>query len=148
MGFFDFHNKNKKKDNVSGKRKIGNMGEDIACKYLKKHGYKIICRNYQIRGGEIDIIAKHKNELVFAEVKFRTNFSYGSGRAAVNKEKLSNILYTAERFLFDNRNNLKICSLEPRFDVLEIFRESRLFAVPKINHYKAIDVSRVIRKTF
>lgn len=58
-------------------RKVGDFGEEIAVKYLKKLGYRIIERNYQIRGGEIDIIAKDREYLVFIEVKARYNHKFG-----------------------------------------------------------------------
>ncbi len=51
------------------KQNIGKLGEDIAVKYLEKHGYKILERNYRKPWGEIDIVAQQSNELVFVEVK-------------------------------------------------------------------------------
>ena len=58
------------------KREFGNIGEDIACKYLKNIGYRIIERNFSCKQGEIDIVAKDKNEYVFIEVKTRKNVFY------------------------------------------------------------------------
>lgn len=58
-------------------RFIGNKAEDLACDFLKKHGYKILERNFLIRGGEIDIIAREKDILVFIEVKARYSHEYG-----------------------------------------------------------------------
>ena len=49
--------------------KIGKFGEDIACVFLKKHGYKIVERNYLRKWGELDIVAKKANKLCFVEVK-------------------------------------------------------------------------------
>lgn len=69
-------------------RQIGNSGEDLACKFLRKSGYQIVARNYLIRGGEIDIIAKDKDTLVFVEVKTRFGHEYGFAREAVTSWKL------------------------------------------------------------
>jgi putative endonuclease len=49
--------------------KIGKFGEDIACVFLKKHGYRILERNYLKKWGELDIIAKKAKKLCFVEVK-------------------------------------------------------------------------------
>ncbi|MBI3282497.1 YraN family protein [Candidatus Curtissbacteria bacterium] len=59
------------------KTDLGKHGEDIAARYLLKHGYKIIDRNFRIRGGEIDIVAIEKNTLVVVEVKTRTSLPPG-----------------------------------------------------------------------
>jgi len=54
---------------ITKKRKIGNLGEGIACRYIRKKGFDIIGRNYLRKCGEIDIIAKKEGELHFIEVK-------------------------------------------------------------------------------
>ena len=71
------------------RREIGIWGENLVCKYLEENNYKIIKRNFLCRQGEIDIIAKDisKNELVFIEVKTRSNFRYGNPIEAVDKNK-------------------------------------------------------------
>ena len=58
-----------KTDNRTEKRKIGDIGENIACKFLVKRGFEIIEQNYSKKWGEIDIIAKKTNKLHFIEVK-------------------------------------------------------------------------------
>ncbi|MFA5651988.1 MAG: YraN family protein [Candidatus Paceibacterota bacterium] len=55
--------------NITEKRKTGNLGEDIACRFLMKQGFNVIERNYLKKCGEIDIVAKNKNKLHFIEVK-------------------------------------------------------------------------------
>ena len=59
------------------KRKIGSLGEDMAVEFLKSRRVKILERNYQNRFGEIDIIAREDNTLLFIEVKYRKNESCG-----------------------------------------------------------------------
>ena len=56
-------------ENLTAKRKIGNLGEDLACKFITKNGFNILERNYLKKCGEIDIIAKNKEKLHFIEVK-------------------------------------------------------------------------------
>ena len=69
----------------------GDLGEVIALKYLIKSGAEILERNYKIKTGEIDIIAKVDNELVFIEVKSRSNTRYGYPAEAVNYKKINKI---------------------------------------------------------
>lgn len=69
------------------KKELGNIGEEISTDYLQKCGYEIIKRNYRCMQGEIDIIAKDKKELVFIEVKTRSNLCYGKPREAVDSCK-------------------------------------------------------------
>lgn len=77
----------------------GSKGEDIACWYLKKHGYKILERNYRIRGGEIDIVAKDGEYLVFVEVKTRYSHEYGLPVEAMTPWKIKFLLKTAQFYL-------------------------------------------------
>ena len=85
----------------SSNKKTGHYGEDIACNYLEKSGWKILERNYRYsRYAEIDIIAKDnsKNEIVFIEVKTRTNKKYGNPSDSVNKNKQKHIYKSAYKF--------------------------------------------------
>lgn len=77
----------------------GNKGEDIACKYLNRHGYKIIERNYRIRGGEIDIVAKDGGYLVFVEVKTRYSHDFGLPIESITPWKIKFLLKTASFYL-------------------------------------------------
>ena len=60
------------KNFTSNSQKIGELGEDIACKFLMKHGFSILERNYTKKWGEIDIIAEKKEKRYFIEVKSKT----------------------------------------------------------------------------
>lgn len=87
-------------------RKKGDLGEKIACDFLKKNGFKIVCANYQKRTGEIDIVAKKKETLHFIEVKTRSNSSissYGLPQDAVGKIKQRKIINTALYYLSEGR---------------------------------------------
>ncbi len=73
----------------------GKYGEDLACKYLQDQGYKILERNYRIRGGEIDIVAKDKETLVFVEVKTRWSHEYGLPAESMTAWKIKFLLKAA-----------------------------------------------------
>lgn len=95
----------------------GKQGEEVVCKYLEKNNYIILDKNFNIRTGEIDIIAKDKNEIVFIEVKTRTNNRYGMPVEAVTEEKLKKIYRTAEYYI--HKRNLY--NISARIDVVEVF---------------------------
>ena len=77
------------------KTQSGNYGESLAVNFLKKQGYKILERNYRIRGGEIDIIARDGELLVFVEVKARWSHEYGLPVESITYYKIKALLKTA-----------------------------------------------------
>jgi len=95
---------------------FGKYGEDLACHYLQKQGYKILERNFRIRGGEIDIIALEDKTLVYVEVKTRTSHQFGYPEEAVTPFKLR-FLKKAAKFYRNARRNLP--ELE-RIDVVAV----------------------------
>lgn len=94
----------------------GNLGENLAAKYLEKKGYIILARNFNCFYGEIDIIAVQKSELVFIEVKTRCQNDYGSPIEAINYEKLSHLYNTASYFV----HKQKCANANIRFDAIEV----------------------------
>lgn len=96
--------------------KIGQFGEGLAANYLEKLGYKIIERNYRIRGGEIDIIAQDNKTLVYIEVKTRSSHSFGYPEEAVTAKKLRFLKRAAQIYC----NFKKIRPASERIDVLAI----------------------------
>lgn len=94
----------------------GKVGEEIASKFLKQKGYQILERNFQTREGEIDIIAKDKEEYVFVEVKTRRNKKYGQPLDAIDKRKINHLKMVIRYYLY-------IHQLENQFiriDVIEV----------------------------
>lgn len=81
------------------KQKIGNFGQKLAKEFLIRHGYTIIGEHFVIKGGEIDIIAKIGQEIVFVEVKTRTNQYYGAPEDAVDVYKLRALLRASEVYM-------------------------------------------------
>ena len=109
----------------SSNRELGKHGEDLACKFLEKNGYKIIERNKSFsKFCEIDIIAQIKNTLVFVEVKTRKTNSFGSPLEAITKTKYSHIRQGALTYLGENSkkfSNFRIdaigITLEPKIEI-------------------------------
>lgn len=99
------------------KREIGKYGEMIATRYLQKQNYKIIEKNFYCKQGEIDIISKKDEYIVFIEVKTRTNYAFGSPSEAVDNLKQKHIYKSARYYLYKTKQ------LEAfvRFDVIEVY---------------------------
>lgn len=64
-------------DKIYTTKAIGAQAESLACDYLQDNGLQKVCRNWRVKGGEIDLIMKDKGVLVFIEVKYRKNLGYG-----------------------------------------------------------------------
>ncbi len=105
---------------LTKQRQIGNIGEDIAARYLKKQGYKIIERNYVALDNEIDIIASGDGHLVFVEVKTRTEGTseYIEPRpaSAVDAKKQRSIIKVAAYYTAYLAEKPRI-----RFDIIEVY---------------------------
>ena len=72
--------------------RLGSRGENLACRFLKKNGYKILYRNFKGRtGGEIDVVCRDRDTLVFVEVKTRTREDFGRPLDAVDRDKRKRI---------------------------------------------------------
>ena len=78
------------------KQDEGKLGEEIAVAFLKKNGFKIIDRNFRIRGGEIDIIGIDDDTLVFVEVKTRASNEFGTPLESITYWKLKSLVKTAQ----------------------------------------------------
>ena len=98
-------------------REKGNEAEDTAVELLLGKGYKIIKRNFIYgRIGEIDIVAKDGNVLVFVEVKSRKTNEYGSPLESVTPKKQKILRRVAEGYYYINKLN----DVESRFDIIAI----------------------------
>lgn len=97
-------------------RNIGSYGEDLACSFLIKKHHKILAQNYNTKLGEIDIVSKIDNILVFTEVKSRYTRKFGSPSQAITFSKRNTIKRVAMYFLYKNN----IHNMNIRFDVIEI----------------------------
>ena len=95
---------------------FGKKGEIIATNYLKKEGYKILENNYKNKIGEIDIIAKDKNFIVFVEVKTRTSSMLGDPLEAIDEQKQFKIRQVATMYLMKTKQLESLI----RFDAIAI----------------------------
>ncbi len=96
--------------------KLGKLGENAAVRYLKQNGYQVIERNYRCKYGEIDIIAKDGDSLVFVEVKSRTSSRYGTPYESVDWRKQRKIRRLAAIYLQSRGRYMGQC----RFDVVGV----------------------------
>ena len=97
--------------------RLGARGENLACRLLRKNGYKILYRNFRGRtGGEIDVVCRDRDTLVFVEVKTRTSEDFGRPFDAVDRDKRKRISRGGLAWLrlLDNPDILF------RFDVVEV----------------------------
>jgi putative endonuclease len=83
----------------SQNKETGRLGEDLATKFLEAKGYKILDRNYSTKFGELDIIARDGETLVFVEVKTKTSDQFGSPEEMITPHKLHQIQNTAQSYL-------------------------------------------------
>lgn len=98
------------------RRETGNQYEERAAEYLIAQNYQILERNYRIRSGEIDIIARDGTVLVFIEVKYRKNDESGNPLEAVDIRKQRKIIKVARYYLYQKKYGDVPC----RFDVIGI----------------------------
>lgn len=90
--------------------------EELALDYLKRAGLKLICRNFNCKQGEIDLIMREKTTLVFVEVRYRNNKNYGSAAESVNANKQRKLVKAASIYLSKH----KLWNTECRFDVVAL----------------------------
>ena len=110
------------------RRLFGNKSENLAASYLKRKGFKILERQFITRFGEIDLIAKDGDEIVFVEVKSRRNLDFGYPEESVTPRKIEKIATVGAQYL----QKRKMETAEFRIDVIAIEGDE------KINHIKSV----------
>lgn len=101
---------------TQSRTELGRIGEDLACRELEKRGYFVLERRYRRRGGEIDIIARDGETMVFVEVKAREGKDFGDAAESVTPRKRRRMTHVALDYLA--RNHVAECPC--RFDVVTI----------------------------
>jgi len=116
------------------KQKIGQIGEKMAKDLLIKKGYQIITTNFKVRGGEIDLVCKKGNLIIFTEVKTRTTKTFGLPIESFNARKKKRFRRAILRYLqiynYDG-------SWQVDFVGIEIDRKLR---TAKIKHYDGMEL--------
>lgn len=108
----------------------GVVGEIVASRFLREKGYDVLTANYRCRFGEIDIIARDGDYIVFVEVKTRGENAIFTPREAVTLSKQKKLLKTASFFMQAHKTKL-----QPRFDVIEVYASALSPLQPKeIDH--------------
>ncbi|GAB6095074.1 YraN family protein [Desulfatiferula olefinivorans] len=109
---------------------FGQSGEHHAVRYLKKNGYHILATNYRNRIGEIDIIAKEGETLVFVEVKTRSRRFFVHPKEAVTRKKQIKITRVAQYWLKANHKT----GVRVRFDVVAVLSDHRTYEIELIKN--------------
>ena len=108
----------------------GAWGEALAARYLRKKKYTLIAAGFRCKFGEIDLIVRDKNYIVFVEVKLRKSANFALAREYVDRRKQDRIRITASMYLEAHPS-----PLQPRFDVIEIYApQGRMTPSPEIIH--------------
>ncbi|PZS31082.1 MAG: YraN family protein [Pseudonocardiales bacterium] len=113
---------------------VGRFGEDVAATYLSNVGLTIIERNWRCPDGELDIIARDGEVLIFVEVKTRSSVAFGDPAEAVNRVKANRLRKLALLWLAGHRDIAYWSQL--RFDVVSVLRTAQ--GGPTVRHLKAV----------
>ena len=114
---------------------LGTLGENIASKYLQGKGHQVIDRNFRTRLGEIDIISRYQDTLIFIEVKARIDDRRGKPYEAVTPQKLAHLKKALYYYLMIK----KITKEKMRIDVVSIiFNNDR--SVRELRHFENVGV--------
>ena len=97
---------------------IGAYGERVAAAFLRRHGYRVLTRNYKTTGGEIDLVCRHGDVLVFVEVKTRAGVDIVRPVEAIDDRKEEALRHAARRYLelLDRAGG----EIRYRFDAVEV----------------------------
>lgn len=95
----------------------GRYAEQWACHYLRQQGLTLVTRNFRCRTGEIDLVMRDGNQLIFVEVRYRRNKTHGSAEESIDRRKQARVVRCAEYFL---QRMAPLADLPARFDVVTL----------------------------
>lgn len=99
------------------RQETGKLAESRACEFLQEKGFKLLELNYRCPFGEVDLIMRDREEIVFVEVRSRKRIDYGNALESINKRKMHKLIKTATHFL--QRKNW-LHKVHSRFDVVAL----------------------------
>ena len=108
----------------------GKQAEDVALKHLQQKNFRLLQRNFNCKGGELDLVMMDRDELVFVEVRYRHNINYGDGIESINSQKQRKLRIAAETWL---QRNHHILFQGCRFDVVSVQGSAPNFEVEWID---------------
>jgi len=114
---------------VSSRKRTGNLGETLAADYLRQHGYAIVARNWRCATGEIDVIARHGDTLIFVEVRTRHGARHGSPEESITPRKQAKLIELAYEYLA----TMDVPPVNWRIDVIAVVL-GRQNSVERITH--------------
>jgi len=112
----------------SPRARIGRSAEIIAAAELGNRGYKIIASNYRCRAGEVDLVAKEGDCIVFVEVRCKRTSDYGTPAESITHSKIRKLVATAEHYLYEHN----LADVACRFDVVEVVAVDRKLVVKDV----------------
>lgn len=83
----------------TAKQIAGDAAEERALHFLQQHGLVLVDRNFRCKGGEIDLVMRERNTLVFVEVRKRADTSYGGAAASITARKQARLIIAAQTYL-------------------------------------------------
>jgi len=111
------------------KQLLGKLGENLAADFLISKGFEILERNFRTAWGEIDLIVRDSNQIVFVEVKTRTSTNFGMPEEAVTQKKQQHLINSAQEYIENHAAGLE----NYRIDVISILMK------PEKNHNPEIE---------
>ncbi|MEN8098035.1 MAG: YraN family protein [Chloroflexota bacterium] len=112
-------------------QQIGRLGETTAARFLKDAGYSILDRNYRCEYGEIDIVARMEEMIVFVEVKTRQSLKFGLPEESITRAKSGRLIQSAEMYLNEN-------------DLIDVDWRIDLVAIQVDSDNQIVDISHII----
>ncbi len=120
----------------SGNRRLGDWGERQARLHLEANGYSLLARNFRCRAGEIDIVARQGEQLVFVEVKARRGDAYGTAEESISPARSERLAAVAEEYLQTRLSGEFSSRTDWRIDLvcLNMDRQGRLLSINHIEN--------------